>query len=140
MDISFRAEFETKNSSISEEIFSPLICRSLSFIRLKTNDEEIIEAVIDLFKERQEMFEDSFLFRLGSTVGSLRLETLPTLLDTSGPNFDDLPDMFFVDGQKSSGMRKNKAEKRSVQRLRRLDEVFSRFHQCVVIGWQELTR
>ncbi|CAF0996988.1 unnamed protein product [Rotaria sordida] len=66
---------------------SPLI---EELIRLETDDEEIIEYVVDLLKERREMLEDYFSLRISST-DPIRLETLPILLDTYVPNFDYLP-------------------------------------------------
>ncbi|CAF1236392.1 unnamed protein product [Adineta steineri] len=59
-------------------------------IRLETDNEEIIEYVIDLLKERHEMLEDYFSLRISST-DPIRLETLPILLDTYVPNLDYLP-------------------------------------------------
>ena len=50
----------------------------------------MIEYVSDLLKERQEMLEDYFSFRISST-DPIRLETLPLLLDTYVPNLDYLP-------------------------------------------------
>lgn len=63
---------------------------SQKLLRLETNNEEIIEYVIDLLKERREMLEDYFSIRLSST-DPICLESLPILLDTYVPNLDYLP-------------------------------------------------
>ncbi|CAF3299294.1 unnamed protein product [Rotaria socialis] len=59
-------------------------------LRLETDNEEIVEYVIDILKERREMLEDYFSFVISST-DPIRLETLPILLDTYVPNLDYLP-------------------------------------------------
>lgn len=60
-------------------------------IRLESDDEEILEYVVELLKERREMFEDYFSMRVELVDESIRLETMPILLDTYVPNFDYLP-------------------------------------------------
>ncbi|UJR24823.1 hypothetical protein I4U23_006198 [Adineta vaga] len=59
-------------------------------LRFETDNEEIIEYVIDLLKERREMLDDYFSFRI-SSIDPINLETLPILLDTYVPNLDYLP-------------------------------------------------
>jgi DNA mismatch repair protein MLH1 len=57
---------------------------------LETDNEEIVEFVVDLVNERREMLDDYFAIGLSSTT-PVRLETLPILLDSYVPNLDYLP-------------------------------------------------
>lgn len=59
-------------------------------IRLETDNQEIVEFVLDLFKQRREMFDDYFSIRF-SREDPLRLESIPILLETYVPNLDYLP-------------------------------------------------